>query len=150
MGWAMVYSGNGSVFGAEISVLEVPSIPKTTPLMNDHPSIGSQYADHMKMFDKVYDFIRFHHKYSYIPPVTRFSKFSNALSMKIYDKVQVPTGQDLPAMIWPTGDAVLDLYRSQGDARYNTGPYAPTRQIIADSSHPELFNASPAITIEAM
>ncbi|GAB3639276.1 hypothetical protein GCM10027422_48670 [Hymenobacter arcticus] len=116
MGWAMIYSKSLTVVLAEASTLAAPPMPiaNITPALFDFPDLvlPDRGLNHFGMFDKVYDFIRFHHTYDGTD--SRLNLLTK--SFTIHNYVQVPEGGDLPATTWPddSNDPLLHMYRTSG------------------------------------
>lgn len=140
MGWAMIYSNAFSVKLAELSTLSAPPMPLYVkpPLLDwTNPFSTTQGMNHFGMFDKIYDFIRFHHTYDGEPSRLSISTHS----FTIHNYVQVPEGGDLPATTWPddTNDPLLHRYRTSGWLDPSL-PVSATTGIVADVAlYPELF-----------
>jgi len=138
MGWAMIYSNSKTVDLAELSCLAAPPMPVTAPPLFELLHPFGKARNHFKMFDKVYDFIRFHHTYD-----LGAGPFANSFTIHPY--AQIPVGTDLPTKAWPTDDNMVNTYRGAGRAAYNSGPYTPEQQVVADDTHPELFSGTGAL-----
>ena len=138
LGWAMIYSQEVTVPAAEFSTLVMRKFPRTDPPIAPLRVIF-QYkkTDHRKMFDYIYDYIRFHHTFS-----IALDDGGNAKSMKIHDFPQIPVGTELPTLLWPAGDALVDSFKAGDDAKFQVGDYDEGGQIIVDSGHSELNNVA--------
>ena len=137
MGWAMIYSDEFSVDGAINATLNAPPLPSGLYNNFNYNEFGlpiSLYKDTEAAFDKVYDFIRFHHEYD-IPALPPAPINTVANNMKIYNHAQVPDGRDVPAQVWPSAlsDWHLALYKRFGDI-YNLSLYPYNQQVIVEEN----------------
>jgi hypothetical protein len=160
MGWAMIESDLLAAKAGPFAVLNVAPIPRglgedveLDPLSPSEPRFLKRFMDPEVAYDKVYDYIRFHHEFSFANKSGwstfwdstlggMLDPYPRATKMKIFNHAQVPDGVTAPTLTWPTSiDPTLALYRKFGDV-FNYSLYQPAKQVLIEG------NGFAALTIE--
>lgn len=152
MGWAMIESNLLAAKAGPLAILFAPPTPHGLGKKEDleleiddtEPRIIKRIKDPEVAFDKVYDYIRFHHEFIYTSQPSTLGDLLTPLpyadKMKIFDYAQVPDGVTKPTLTWPSSlDPTLALYRKVGDTLNHT-LYPPGEQVLIEGSFYDKFN----------